>query len=765
MNKKKLKLLAVPIAVASASVIGMVSGTLAYFTSIDKATVSIEAGQVKVDLSVTDLKTYSLGVEQTAGKFENGGSATLSGNALTLNLITPGDKVTFKVNVTNNSNVDMKYKVAVAYGDEVTGVGRTDSGKVVQHAGDTVTGTAKLSHGLTVVEEFSDDYVTALASTKGTVILSKEVSIELPKTAGNEYQGAMSTIYIDVDAHQNNEPLNDTTYGFFDTKQKADGHYVHEIKNVQQFRNIFVNAQNVSDPTKQLDSRLADSTTEYVILNDIDFGDNVWGSYDVSDYVFEGTLRGASSTSNVVLSGITSNSFGLFAKGGAIATIKNITLDNCKILDCAADTAFFIKDNLSEDLGAGSVLTFENIRINSSCVVDTSKGFGTLVGNAKGWLTINLTNCWNYADISAKQNTGGLISKISQGPEVGRAVNVTNCGNYGTITITGSVSVSGIIGAASGFKGTLTLDHVYNYGDIYNEGLNENTSPIVCQFSGTLNASHVYNAGFIYNNKTAGSLAFSNLMANDSDGHCYIQGMNKDGSDKTSEKTASEIYDTYYKAYAGVTTLSQSTVSNSIYYQNVSDSSWVGNSASVDNKTITIDTSSLTSLGIKKVKVNYAVSSCSVDYLEGTNQDVSDNSNSGTIGAVRTYDVTTLGATYEIPKIKYAAHTFASGKICPSYKNDWVTYPRGFTTFNVGDEKITAYSLTDGFNVLSDGSACFFIDNRNVTKGTYKLISDTPSGVDYSITFYDSANVKVAKLAFKDLYKNSDTLLSALPNA
>ena len=764
MNKKKLKLLAVPIAVASASVIGIVSGTLAYFTSIDKATVSIEAGQVKVDLSVTDLKTYSLGVEQTAGKFENGGSATLSGNALTLNLITPGDKVTFKVNVTNNSNVDMKYKVAVAYGVEVTGVGRTDAGKVVQHAGDTVTGTAKLSHGLTVVETFADDYVTALASTKGTVVLSKEVSIELPTTAGNEYQGAMSTIYIDVDAHQNNEYIPNPKYGFYDTKQATDGHYVHEIKDVQQFRNIFVNAQNVSDPTKQLDPRLADSTTEYVILNDINFGDNVWGSYDVSAYVFEGTLRGASSTSNVVLSGITSNSFGLFAKGGAIATFKNITLDNCKILDCGADTAFFVGENSSSNLGAGSVLTFENIRINSSCVVDTSKGFGTLVGTAYGWMTINLTNCWNYADISAKQNTGGFISKINMGSSE-RAVNITNCGNYGTITITGSYSVSGIIGSASSFPGTLTLNRVYNYGDIYNEGLHSTASPIVTQFSGTVNASDVYNAGFIYNNKPADSLAFSNLMANDSDGHCYIQGMKKDGSDKTSDKTASEIFDTYYKAYAGVTTLPQSTVSNSIYYQNVSDSSWVGNSASVDNKTISIDTSSLTSLGIKKVKVNYAVSSCSVDYLEGTNQDVSDNSNSGTIGAVRTYDVTTLGATYEIPKIKYAAHTFASGKICPSYKNDWVTYPRGFTTFNVGDEKITAYSLTDGFNVLSDGSACFFIDNRNVTKGTYKLISDTPSGVDYSITFYDSANVKVAKLAFKDLYKNSDTLLSALPNA
>lgn len=216
MKKSKLKILVLPIAVASASVIGMVSGTLAYFTSMDKATVSIEAGQVKVDMNfdADSLKLYSLDVERDALIFENGGTASLGeGNVLSLDKITPGDKVTFNVKLTNSSNVDAKYVLLADFADEVEGKNRTDAGKVVPHAGDTITGTKVLSEGL-VVKDGENDLTSGIAfvALEASQVITKTITVELPKEAGNEYQGAQSKIVFKVIALQKNAPMTPELY-------------------------------------------------------------------------------------------------------------------------------------------------------------------------------------------------------------------------------------------------------------------------------------------------------------------------------------------------------------------------------------------------------------------------------------------------------------------------------------------------------------------------------------------------------------------------
>ena len=216
MKKSKLKILVLPIAVASASVIGMVSGTLAYFTSMDKATVSIEAGQVKIDMNfdADSLKLYSLDVERDALIFENGGTASLGeGNVLSLDKITPGDKVTFNVKLTNSSNVDAKYVLLADFADEVEGKNRTDAGKVVPHAGDTITGTKVLSEGL-VVKDGENDLTSGIAfvALEASQVITKTITVELPKEAGNEYQGAQSKIVFKVIALQKNAPMTPELY-------------------------------------------------------------------------------------------------------------------------------------------------------------------------------------------------------------------------------------------------------------------------------------------------------------------------------------------------------------------------------------------------------------------------------------------------------------------------------------------------------------------------------------------------------------------------
>ena len=101
--------------------------TFALFTSESPVNISVVAGQVKVDASMTvnDVSTrfesYAPVHEEVIDTdsdnngiyyFENKGTATLvNGQTLELDRITPGDKVNLYVNIDNKSNVAIKYLV------------------------------------------------------------------------------------------------------------------------------------------------------------------------------------------------------------------------------------------------------------------------------------------------------------------------------------------------------------------------------------------------------------------------------------------------------------------------------------------------------------------------------------------------------------------------------------------------------------------------------------------------------------------------------
>ena len=178
----KKKMIVTSALTAALMLAGAVGGTFAWFTNEAKTDVNITAGKVSIESTVSDLKTYSLGVEQAAGKFENGGVATLEEQTITLDKMTPGDKVTFKVTVKNNSDVKIQYRV------------------VFQKSGDLgpalvgdATGGASIWTPLEV----------------GSQDIDLSASIELPETVGNEYQGKAGQVKIVVEATQFNAPLYD----------------------------------------------------------------------------------------------------------------------------------------------------------------------------------------------------------------------------------------------------------------------------------------------------------------------------------------------------------------------------------------------------------------------------------------------------------------------------------------------------------------------------------------------------------------------------
>ena len=92
----------------------LISGaTFALFTSETKTNITVQSGTVEVESTVSNLKTFSMDVEQAAGVFENGGTASLVDGKLVLDKVAPGDKATFSLTIVNNSNIAIQYRVLV----------------------------------------------------------------------------------------------------------------------------------------------------------------------------------------------------------------------------------------------------------------------------------------------------------------------------------------------------------------------------------------------------------------------------------------------------------------------------------------------------------------------------------------------------------------------------------------------------------------------------------------------------------------------------
>ncbi|MFR6640974.1 MAG: hypothetical protein ACLUSP_06330 [Christensenellales bacterium] len=102
--------------------VSIVAGaTFALFETKDEINVSVGSANVKITATIGDLETYSYDATENAqirtaanGTFTAGGTATVGANgSLVLDRIAAGDKVTFNLNVKNESNIKTKWRTVV----------------------------------------------------------------------------------------------------------------------------------------------------------------------------------------------------------------------------------------------------------------------------------------------------------------------------------------------------------------------------------------------------------------------------------------------------------------------------------------------------------------------------------------------------------------------------------------------------------------------------------------------------------------------------
>ena len=133
--RKIQKNLVLSMATAAALLSFSVGATFALFTDRSETAISMGAGQIDTTASLSLLGTWSAKADvngqlvdeygekyileaQDLGSFVNGGSASVSGTTLSMERITPGDKVSFRLSLTNESTVNIQARLKITVPEE-----------------------------------------------------------------------------------------------------------------------------------------------------------------------------------------------------------------------------------------------------------------------------------------------------------------------------------------------------------------------------------------------------------------------------------------------------------------------------------------------------------------------------------------------------------------------------------------------------------------------------------------------------------------------
>ena len=240
--------------------------------------------------------------EDLVDVFANGGTAALNaeGNVLELDRVTPGDKVAFDIVGTNESDVTIQYRYIIEC------VGKTEletklmSGLLVTIGEETYP----------ILEKFTSAWMTLEPATGDDKALDPvHVVIELPVTAGNEYQNQKTAIKVTVEAVQGNADV----YGSEPTVDYLDGYTLD----------------------------LAGDTVDATVAN---YGNIALknGAIDIGNVGFEnyGTAELTDIVVNGGAAGYIAYGYGIIGQAGSTTVLNNVTLESKNGAIAATDGAY-----------------------------------------------------------------------------------------------------------------------------------------------------------------------------------------------------------------------------------------------------------------------------------------------------------------------------------------------------------------------------------------------------------------------------------------
>ena len=427
--------------------ISVITGsTFALFTSESKVNIAVSSGKVEMLANVENLQTWSLEDDllnkgRTDGTFTQGGSVTFSGNVLTINKIIPGDKVSFELTGTNNSNVSILYRL-----------------KLICLSGE------KLLDGLKVTINDQtyfglNEYITSWSTLKeGSNMQRLNVSVELPKEAGNYYQDLKSELLVTIEAIQGNAEVEDEAkvklFNIWDSTSDNEG-LLNNTDDENKVVSIYT-AEQLSAFRDNVNKGNTYKGYTISLMSDIDLDNINWlpiGPSADSMNKFSGVFDGNNHTlyNLRVEQGAFYHAAGLF--GALSGTFKNLNIENAYVSSISSGSA---TDN-GTAVVAGSIYTngtIENVNVNNATVLGNryvAVVSGYVYGNILDCTVTNSTVTATMDDLSGKLDNGDKAGIIA-GYMVGENIYKLNGNKVSGCEVTAERDVAGLVGVANSLK-------------------------------------------------------------------------------------------------------------------------------------------------------------------------------------------------------------------------------------------------------------------------------------------------------------------------
>lgn len=389
----------------------LISGaTFALFTSESRNNISITSGKVEMLSTVENLQTWSLEDDlaqpgRTNGTFSQGGSASFEDNVLTIDKIIPGDKVSFDIKGTNNSNVTILYRISIMC---------EDSESLLLMDGLEVTINDSTYVGL---KSYTTSWEVLEA---GKNFETVHVDVMLPEEAGNMYQDLTSSISVIVEAVQGNagyeEEVKVELVNFWDGT--ADLTSLEENTDTTNKTLTIDTAEQLAGFAQKVNSGTTYEGYTVDLLCDVDLQNLAWMPIGInadSANKFKGTFNGNNhEIKNLYINQEAGyHSAGLF--GALNGTVVDLVISNANISNLSSGAA----TTNGTAVVAGSIYpggTVSNVTVKDAHVLANR-----YVGGIAGYVYGEITNC-SVIDSSLVAELDNLNGNYDNGDKVGGIV-------------------------------------------------------------------------------------------------------------------------------------------------------------------------------------------------------------------------------------------------------------------------------------------------------------------------------------------------------